>query len=109
MYIEKGLSKNTVESYKSDILDAYSWSDSIYKLPLKDLKKTNIEEYIKFLFDKDFKSSTVNRKLSSLKAFFLHLIKRGEINDSPLRDIPSPKQSKKFLFQFLRKMLEKTS
>ena len=107
MYIEKGLSKNTVESYKSDILDAYSWSDSIYKLPLKDLKKTNIEDYIKFLFDKDFKSSTVNRKLSSLKAFFLYLIKRGEINDSPLGDIPSPKQSKKLPVSISEKDVEK--
>ena len=26
MYIEKGLSKNTVESYKSDLLDAYNLS-----------------------------------------------------------------------------------
>ena len=45
MYIEKGLSKNTVESYKSDLLDAYNWSASSLNTHLKDLKKNNIEEW----------------------------------------------------------------
>ena len=95
MYIEKGLSKNTVESYKSDLLDAYNWSANCLNTPLKDLKKNNIEEYIQFLFKKKYKSSTVNRKISSLKAFFLFLVKKSKIKDNPVGDIPAPKQEKK--------------
>ena len=95
MYIEKGLSKNTVESYKSDLLDAYDWSASYLNTHLKDLKKNNIEEYIQFLFKKKYKSSTVNRKISSLKAFFLFLVKKSKVKDNPVGDIPTPKQEKK--------------
>ena len=95
MYIEKGLSKNTVESYKSDLLDAYDWSASYLNTHLKDLKKNNIEEYIQFLFKKKYKSSTVNRKISSLKAFFLFLVKKSKIKDNPVGDIPTPKQEMK--------------
>ena len=95
MYIEKGLSKNTVESYKSDLLDAYNWSANCLNTPLKDLKKNNIEEYIQFLFKKKYKSSTVNRKISSLKAFFFFLLKKSIIKYNPIGFIQGAKQEKK--------------
>ena len=77
MFIEKGLSKNTVSSYKSDILDAFNWSMLNHKVSLKKIKNYEIEAYIKYLFDKNYKSTTVNRKISSLKAFFLFLLKNS--------------------------------
>ena len=95
LFIEKGLSKNTVSSYKSDILDALDWSMTTYKVSLRNIKNHEIETYIKFLFDKNYKSSTVNRKISSLKAFFLFLLKKGYISENPVGDIPSPKQEKR--------------
>ena len=70
MYIEKGLSKNTVESYKSDLLDAYNWSANCLNTPLKDLKKNNIEEYIQFLFKKNIKVALSTEKYLHLKHFF---------------------------------------
>ena len=42
MYIEKGLSKNTVESYKSDLLDAYNWSANCLNTPLKAVSYTHL-------------------------------------------------------------------
>ena len=95
MFIEKGLSKNTVTSYKSDILDAFNWSMLNHKVSLKKIKNYEIEAYIKYLFDKNYKSTTVNRKISSLKAFFLFLLKKGRISENPLSDLPSPRQEKR--------------
>ena len=95
MFIEKGLSKNTIKSYKSDILDAFNWSMLNHKVTLKKIKKYEIEGYIAYLFNKNYKSNTVNRKISSLKAFFLFLLKKGQISENPLSDLPSPKQEKK--------------
>ena len=95
MFIEKGLSKNTIKSYKSDILDAFNWSMLNHKVTLKKIKKYEIEGYITYLFNKNYKSNTVNRKISSLKAFFLFLLKKGQISENPLSDLPSPKQEKK--------------
>ena len=98
MFIEKGLSKNTVSSYKSDILDAFNWSMLNHKVSLKKIKNYEIEAYIKYLFDKNYKSTTVNRKISSLKAFFLFLLKKGRISENPLSDLPSPRQEKRVQF-----------
>ena len=39
MFIEKGLSKNTIKSYKSDILDAFNWSMLNHKVTLKKNKQ----------------------------------------------------------------------
>ena len=95
LFIEKGLSKNTVNAYKSDILDAFKWALDNYKISLKKIKSHEIEQYIAFLFNQELKSNTVNRKISSLKAFFIYLYKRGLIEDNPVGDIQTPKQEKK--------------
>lgn len=95
LYIEKGLSKNTVNAYKSDILDAFKWTLDNYKISLKKIKNHEIEQYIAFLFNQKLKSNTVNRKISALKAFFIYLYKRGLIEDNPVGDIQTPKQEKK--------------
>ena len=95
LFIEKGLSKNTVNAYKSDILDAFKWALDNYKISLKKIKSHEIEQYIAFLFNQKLKSNTVNRKISALKAFFIYLYKRGLIEDNPVGDIQTPKQEKK--------------
>ena len=95
LYIEKGLSKNTVVSYKSDILDVFEWAMDNHKISLKSIKNHEIEKYINYLFNKGFASSTINRKISSLKSFFLFLQKKGKILENPIRELPSPKQEKK--------------
>ena len=95
LYIEKGLSKNTVVSYKSDILDVFEWAMDNHKISLKSIKNHEIEKYINYLFNKGFASSTINRKISSLKSFFLFLQKKGKILENPIRELPSTKQEKK--------------
>ena len=95
LFIEKGLSKNTVNAYKSDILDAFKWALDNYKISLKKIKSHEIEQYVAFLFNQKLKSNTVNRKISALKAFFIYLYKRGLIEDNPVGDIQTPKQEKK--------------
>ena len=95
LYIEKGLSKNTVVSYKSDILNVFDWAMDNQKISLKSIKNHEIEKYINYLFNKGFASSTINRKISSLKSFFLFLQKKGKILENPIRELPSPKQEKK--------------
>ena len=95
LFIEKGLSKNTVNAYKSDILDAFKWALDNYKISLKKIKSHEIEQYVAFLFNQKLKSNTINRKISALKAFFIYLYKRGLIEDNPVGDIQTPKQEKK--------------
>lgn len=94
LYIEKGLSKNTVNSYENDIKAFSKWTTKTLGLHIKNLNKIDINSYIAFLFKEGLKSSSVNRKISTLKAFYLFLIKKKIIKISPTEDVVMPKLQK---------------
>jgi integrase/recombinase XerD len=93
LYIEKGLSKNTVSSYRNDISSFSSWCDKEHldRLKITDL---NLNNYISNLFSIGLKSSSINRKISSIKHFYLFLLKKKVIKNSPADEITTPKQEK---------------
>jgi integrase/recombinase XerD len=95
LFIEKGLSKNTIKSYESDLKEFFAWCHNIHKkLPSK-LTSSSINIYLGYLFNKNIKSSSVNRKLSTLKAFYIYLYKQKIILKIPTEDIETPKIQKK--------------
>ena len=94
LYIEKGLSQNTVQSYKNDITSFAFWVDESVNLPLVRISKIDINKYIAHLFKNGLKSSSVNRKISTIKSFFIFLLKKKHILVSPVEDIEMIKQEK---------------
>ena len=94
LYIEKGLSQNTVKSYKRDLDNFLNWSNKSQKSNYINFNEVQINKYISFLFKSKLKSSSVNRKISSLKALYLYLVKKNIVNSSPVNEIVTPKQEK---------------
>lgn len=85
---------NTVNSYLSDI--------SIFKEYLSSLKinylkvdKDIIREYLKVLGNSNYKSSSINRILSSLKNYYEYLEYKHPIEYNPLKDLNRPKKEKR--------------
>tara|TARA_Y100001947_G_C10344237_1_gene306878 strand:- start:2191 stop:3078 length:888 start_codon:yes stop_codon:yes gene_type:complete len=93
LLVDKGLSKNTVKAYETDISSFFRWLIN-KDLEYKNLQEEHINQYISFLFQKKMKSSSVNRKISSIKSFYIFLVKRNFIKNSPLNDVVTPKQEK---------------
>jgi len=93
LLVDKGLSKNTVKAYEADITSFFRWLIN-KDLEYKNLQEEHINQYISFLFQKKMKSSSVNRKISSIKSFYIFLVKRNFIKNSPLNDVVTPKQEK---------------
>ena len=94
LFIEKGLSKNTVDAYKTDILNFNNWIKHNNGLDLKKASISDINNYIAFLFKSKLKSSSINRKISSLKALYLYLVKKNVLSKSPIDELVIPKQGK---------------
>ena len=92
LIIEKGLSKNTIQSYESDIYQLYQWNISKNKKRITEIKKIDTSQYISYLFSQNLKSASVNRKISSLKTFFNFLLKKKLINANPFADQIMPKK-----------------
>ena len=94
LYIEKGLSQNTVQAYENDILSFLNWVKNTPNLNYLNLKEENINKYIAYLFKSKLKSSSVNRKISSLKSLYLYLIKKNILKNSPISEVITPKKEK---------------
>ena len=94
LYIEKGLSQNTVQSYKNDISSFAAWVEKYPDTSLAKTTKSNINQYIAHLFKSGLKSSSVNRKISTIKSFFIFLLKKKHILLSPVEDIDMVRQEK---------------
>ena len=94
LYIEKGLSQNTVQAYETDILSFLNWLTKMPNINYLNLKEDNINKYIAYLFKSKLKSSSVNRKISSLKSLYLYLIKKNILKNSPISEVITPKKEK---------------
>ena len=93
LLVDKGLSNNTVKAYQADISSFFQWLDN-KDLKYKNLQEDHINQYISFLFQRKMRSSSVNRKISSIKSFYIFLVKRNFVKNSPLNDLVTPKQEK---------------
>ena len=84
---DRNASLNTLEAYGRDLNDYAKW----YIKPLTESLTSDIESYIQYLFFKEFKVSTVNRRISSLKQFYLFLFNEGIISTNPCLHIKTAK------------------
>ena len=90
IWIEKGLTQNTLDSYRSDLEQFSSWLEKNNLSYIKTSKK-DILSYLSFLFQKGLGSKTVARKLSSLKSFFRYLVFKSIIPNDPSSEVETPK------------------
>ncbi len=94
LVIEKGLSSNSIKAYKIDIKKFVLWLSRSKKPSFKNICESDLNEYIAYMFKNKLSSSSVNRNISSIKAFYLFLIKRKIIMISPAAEIITPKQER---------------
>ena len=90
--IEKRYSPHTITSYKKDLEDFcrfYLKTESSEDISKAD--KKIIRNFIVELSENNISKRSINRKLSSLRSFYLFLLKIGDIEVSPAENISSLK------------------
>jgi len=89
--IEKSYSKYTITNYKLDLEDfkKFLGDSALEKIDYLALRK-----YLAILKEKNLKSRTVGRRLSTLRSFFKFLIREGYLKNNPIASLSSPKQEK---------------
>jgi len=88
---QKNYSEKTFLSYKNDLYSFYEY----IKKDIRDVKISDIRNYISDLIKYGYKPKSVARKLSSLKSFFKFLLKRKIIDFNPATVIKTPKVPKR--------------
>ena len=89
--LEKGLSKNTKIAYVRDISLVFEWFTN-KNINYLSANEKNFRELFSFLKKKNYKPSSLSRKLSSLKQFYDILIEEGYIKINPLNNLESFKK-----------------
>lgn len=92
--LEKGLSSNTIKAYENDCSALINWVEKEFDLDILNIKESHIRKYITYFQNRNLSNSTINRKLSALKHFFLFLNKKKFISLNPIGSFSGPKNLK---------------
>jgi len=88
LWLEKGLSKNTLTAYRNDIQTFSNW----YKgNSLLEVERVVLLDYFAHRLKQGFSSRSTARSLSSLRAFYSHLTVRHNLREDPTSRVESPK------------------
>ncbi len=93
--VEKGLSKNTLESYQRDLnkFIKYLNQQNLAKPELID--REALTSFFYMLKQNGYASSTISRSTASIRSFFNFLLQEGILTDNPALHLDSPKIEKK--------------
>jgi integrase/recombinase XerC len=94
--LQKRFSPLTSKSYQTDLNQFVNFLRS--ELPdfsISEISYHHVRSFISHLIDSGISSTSVNRKISSLKSFFKYLLKNEMISVNPAQKIQNPRTSKK--------------
>lgn len=110
---ERNYSEETIKSYREDLRQFEEFArEEIGGSAPSEVKAELIREWIVSLMDRGYSSTSINRKLSSLRSFYKYLLKKGVVTVNPLQKVTGPK-NRKLLPTFLKesemdKLLDET-
>ena len=82
--LEKGLSQNTIKAYSADCHFFSNWLLVKRASVIQKTDEIDIKLYLKSLHGLNLSHTTINRKLSSLKHFFIFLNKKRYVQHNPV-------------------------
>ncbi len=106
---EKRMSPHTITAYQSDLAQFSEFAserlgvESAAEVAAKDIRTW----IISLLEDESVQASSVNRKISSLRAFFRHELAAGRVEKNPTAGVIAPKNRKKLPVYVDKKDMER--
>jgi integrase/recombinase XerD len=92
LWLEDGLAKNTLTSYRRDLVQLSEWLTKNRSTKLETATEENLQSYLayQFKFEKT-KPTTASRQLSSFKRFYQFALRENLVSADPTLNIDSPK------------------
>ena len=92
VFLEKGLSQDTKESYQFDL---ESFNNYFQNIKISNIKEKDITNYLEYLSkEKNLSSRSIERHLTTLRGFFKYLIKMEILDYDPMKNIDNLKIGK---------------
>ncbi len=95
--IQKGYAKATLLAYSKDLeqLECFLQEQQLSLETAKDIEKQHIRKYVASLHKQGLSKSSMARKLSSVRAFFLYQVRMRRIQANPCAGLRNPKQEQR--------------
>jgi integrase/recombinase XerD len=95
MWLEKGLSENTLSAYRSDLnkfaIFLIQQSDECKSVQLIDFEQDVLNQYLAIRYDSGLSGRSTSRFLSSLRSFCQYMIRQNIRRDNPVSLLQNPK------------------
>ncbi len=96
--VERNVSEHTRKAYLTDIEEYGAFLESQQngsaQKTILDAQGENIRAYLAYLYGRKLKKVSINRKVSSLRAFYKYLLRKGVIKHNPAQGVQTPKMEK---------------
>ena len=90
LWLEQGLSKSTLDAYRSDLKLLKVWAKN-RELKMDEISRPDLLEFIAFKAEQGSSARTSARMLSSLRRFYTYLMQQEIISTNPTDKISMPK------------------
>lgn len=90
---ERGYSPNTLEAYERDILEFLNFHET-QKVKLYSITRREVNRYLAELRNRQNATTSILRKISSIKGFYEWLQIRGTLKENPMALLELPKRRK---------------
>jgi len=96
LWLEDGLSRNTLASYRADLMQLIEWLSRQPRAngSLIDVTQVDLLAFLSDRIGQGVKASTTCRVLTCIKRFYRYLLRQGKIRADPATNIDSPKISR---------------
>jgi integrase/recombinase XerD len=91
LWLEDGLSRNTLESYRRDLRLFSIWLTAERGKSLLQVQRLDLLDYLAYKYQRKARPRSAARLLSSLKRFYRHLMRENRIRSDPTLQLESPK------------------
>lgn len=96
LQIERGLSTNTLDSYRRDLMQYYSYLTEHIKITKwEQITRTEITKFLYKLREEGKSSATISRMITTIRSFHQFLHQEQITNDDPSFHIETPRRERK--------------
>jgi integrase/recombinase XerD len=103
---ERGLSRNTLDAYRSDLLQYGRFLEERQRSAL-DAGPADVSEFLESLAKGGSSPATIHRKSACLRSFYRHLRRDGLLENDPTATLSTPRRSRKLPQVLTRGEIEK--
>lgn len=104
--LERQYSEETILNYQHDLKDFLSFLSETGDTDFLKVTYRDVRIYVSELYDKNYKRTTMQRKMSSLRTFYRYLLQNKQIDENPFEYVMMKKNEKRLPQFFYEKEMD---